>query len=394
MKAFYFTEAAYPYLPPETEYESVRVTMPNRIFDPKVGADLYHRFMDEWLLADDEGLNVMVNEHHQTPTCLNASGPITLAVLARETRNARLLILGNPISNRDQPLRVAEEMAMIDCFSRGRLECGFVKGVPYEIAAANRVPVRLNDRLWEAHDLIVKAWTQHDGPFSFEGKFFHHRMVNVWPRPYQQPHPPVWIATLSAQSAEEAGRRGYVVATFLAGYKDTPKIWQGYQRGWEAGGRTGPCPLDRLAYTAMIYTGETDAEGRAGAEKLLWYLAQNKVPEYFKNPPGYLAPQARGAIMRTQPLGYRMRMQNKVPNLDEEIANGAVFCGSPDTVYKQIKTFYDKVGGMGNLLLMGQAGLMEHEETVRGIKLFAREVYPRLKELGVQGQHLDLSVAA
>jgi alkanesulfonate monooxygenase SsuD/methylene tetrahydromethanopterin reductase-like flavin-dependent oxidoreductase (luciferase family) len=394
MRAFYFTEAAYPYLPPETEYESVRVTMPNRVFDPKVGADLYHRFMDEWLLADDEGLNVMVNEHHQTPNCLNASGPITLAVLARETRNARLLILGNPISNRDQPLRVAEEMAMIDCFSRGRLECGFVKGVPYEIAAANRVPVRLNDRLWEAHDLIVKAWTQHDGPFSFEGKFFHHRMVNVWPKPYQQPHPPVWIATLSAQSAEEIGRRGHVLATFLAGYKDTPKIWQGYQRGWEAAGRTGPCPLDRLAYTAMIYTGETDAEGRAGAEKLLWYLEQNKVPEYFKNPPGYLAPQARGAIMRTQPLGYRMRMQNKAPNLDEEIAKGTVFCGSPDTVYKQIKTFYEKVGGMGNLLLMGQAGLMEHEETVRGIKLFAREVYPRIKDLGEPGQHLDLAVAA
>jgi alkanesulfonate monooxygenase SsuD/methylene tetrahydromethanopterin reductase-like flavin-dependent oxidoreductase (luciferase family) len=93
------------------------------------------------------------------------------------------LILGNPIANRREPVRVAEEMAMVDVYSRGRLECGFVRGVPYEMSAGNHRPTRMMDRFWEAHDLIVKAWTSHDGPFNWEGKYFHHRQVNIWPRP-------------------------------------------------------------------------------------------------------------------------------------------------------------------------------------------------------------------
>ena len=78
--------------------------------------------LDEWLLAEDEGLDIMLNEHHQTPTCVEPAAPLLLGDLARQTNKARLLILGNPIANRRQPVRVAEEMAMIDCISRGRLE--------------------------------------------------------------------------------------------------------------------------------------------------------------------------------------------------------------------------------------------------------------------------------
>src|SRR5947209_19604097 len=121
------------------------------------------------------------------------AAPLVLAALARLTKTARLLILGNPVANRRQPVRVAEEMAMVDVYSRGRLECGFVRGVPYEMSAGNHRPTRMMDRFWEAHDLIVKAWTSHYGPYIWEGKYFHHRQVNIWPRPYQEPHPPIWI---------------------------------------------------------------------------------------------------------------------------------------------------------------------------------------------------------
>ena len=88
----------------------------------KIGADLYHRYIDEWVIAEDLGLEIMVNEHHQTATNLNPAGPIIMGILARETKKARLLILGNPIANRREPVRVAEEMAMVDVYSRGRLE--------------------------------------------------------------------------------------------------------------------------------------------------------------------------------------------------------------------------------------------------------------------------------
>ena len=103
------------------------VNLPNKYYDPDKGADLYHMYLDLWCAADELGLEVMVNEHHQTATCVVPAAPILLGILARQTRRARLLILGNPIANRNQPLRVAEEMAMIDVISRGRLECGFVR---------------------------------------------------------------------------------------------------------------------------------------------------------------------------------------------------------------------------------------------------------------------------
>ena len=190
MKTWFFTEDAYPYLPDQESYESIRVNLPNRNFYPDKGADLYHMYLDMWCAADDLGLEIMNNEHHQTATCMVPAAPLMLSILARETKRARLLILGNPIANRNQPVRVAEEMAMIDVLSRGRLECGFVRSVPYEAAPANVMPFRGTERLWEAHDLILKAWTTHDGPFNFEGRWFHSRHVNIWPRPYQQPHPP------------------------------------------------------------------------------------------------------------------------------------------------------------------------------------------------------------
>src|SRR5499425_3373904 len=169
MKAWHFSENAYPYLPPADEYESIRVSLPNRIYDPKKGAALYDRYIDEWLVAEDEGVEIMLNEHHQTATCVDPAAPLVLAALARMTKKARLLILGNPVANRRQPVRVAEEMAMVDVISKGRLECGFVRGVPYEMSAGNHRPTRMMDRFWEAHDLIVKAWTTHDGPFNWEG---------------------------------------------------------------------------------------------------------------------------------------------------------------------------------------------------------------------------------
>src|SRR5438034_5424509 len=208
MRAWFFSENAYHLLPDPKEYDSIRVKLPNRYYDPKLGADLYHRFIDEWMTAEEMGLEIMVNEHHQTATNLHPSGPVVVGVLARETRKARLLILGNPIANRREPVRVAEEMAMVDVYSRGRLECGFVRGVPYEMSAGNPRPTRMMERFWEAHDLIVKAWTSHDGPFNWEGKYFHHRQVNIWPRPYQEPHPPAPRALDRLSAVSRIGRCG------------------------------------------------------------------------------------------------------------------------------------------------------------------------------------------
>ena len=167
--------------------DSLRNTIPNRLCDPQVAARIYHAALDEWLLCDELGINCMLNEHHASATCLSESPNIQLGILARQTHNVRLLALGHPIAVRSDPIRLAEEIAMIDCISRGRLEIGFVKGAPYEYSPANANPVGITERFWEANDLILKALSTRDGPFNFEGDHHHFRQVNIWPRPWQDP---------------------------------------------------------------------------------------------------------------------------------------------------------------------------------------------------------------
>jgi alkanesulfonate monooxygenase SsuD/methylene tetrahydromethanopterin reductase-like flavin-dependent oxidoreductase (luciferase family) len=377
MRTWYFSENAYPYLPDPSTYESIRVSLPNKHFDPKVGSELYKRYFDEWELADELGLDLMVNEHHQTATNLNPSAAVATAVLARITKKGRLLILGNPIANRRDPIRVAEEMAMIDNYSAGRLECGFVRGVPYESAAANANPVRMVDRFWESHDLIVKAWTSHEGPFNWEGRYFNYRQVNIWPRPYQQPHPPIWITSTTTNQITRIAEHNYVAATFLTGYEQTKTIFDAYRAKRTEMGQT--TAEDRLAYAALIYVGETDEEGFAGARKLLWYLSANKVPLEFRNPPGYASLPTAAKLLKGAPTAF-----DRSAPLEALIEQGVVFAGTPDTVVAQIKRHHAAVGGYGHILMMGQAGFLEHDETVKGITLYAREVYPRVRALGAQ----------
>jgi len=374
MRVWYFSENAYPYLP--DGIDNLRVTLPNRYFDPKIGAELYSRYFDEWELAAEEGLDLMCNEHHQTAINLNSAAPLVMAVLARTTKRARLLILGNPIANRRDPVRVAEEMAMIDNYSHGRLEVGFVRGVPYEISAANANPMRTMERLWEAHDLIIKAWTTHDAPFNWEGRYFNHRQVNVWPRPYQEPHPPVWIASTTPSSMARIADRGHVTATFLTGIDATKIGFDAYrQRRHELG---LPMSENRLAYSGIVYVGDTDEEGYEGARKIMWVITHNLAAVQFKIPPGYVPARARLQVLRGQ--GGPLHGLNTV-GIETLIDRGVAFAGNPDTVYRQIERHYRAVGGYGHLLMLGQSGFLEHEDTAKGIRRFAREVYPRLKAL-------------
>src|ERR1700692_3176349 len=143
---------------------------------------------------------------------------VGLSVLARATKKARLLVLGYPIGHRPDPLRVAEELSTIDVISRGRLDMGFIKGIPYEIAASNRNPTELMDRFWEAHDFILKAMTTHDEDFNWDGEFFQYRHVNVWPRVWQGAPALGWAAPGGLSQARVLGERGYVMATLGTGY--------------------------------------------------------------------------------------------------------------------------------------------------------------------------------
>jgi alkanesulfonate monooxygenase SsuD/methylene tetrahydromethanopterin reductase-like flavin-dependent oxidoreductase (luciferase family) len=197
-------------------------------------------------------------------------------------------------------------------------------------------------------------------------------------RPYQEPHPPIWITALSPGSARDVGERGYVVACFLTGFEGTKVVFDVYRARRAELGLPAP-PLDRFAYAALVYVGDTDEEGYAGARKLMWYLESNKVPPQFTSPPGYHPIAATVNAMKGAVPGIFKMFQN--PALGPLIEAGLVFAGNPDSVYAQVKRMYDHVGGFGHLLIMGQAGFLDHDETVKGMQMFVREVYPRLMEL-------------
>jgi alkanesulfonate monooxygenase SsuD/methylene tetrahydromethanopterin reductase-like flavin-dependent oxidoreductase (luciferase family) len=390
MQVWHFSEMAYHPAWPELG-ESYRVIIPSRLYDPKAGADLYHRYLDEWALCDELGINIMTNEHHATATCSDSVCTIPMAILARETKKVRLLALGMPIGNRSDPIRVAEEYAMIDVISRGRLEMGFVKGVPFEISPANTNPAELTERFWEAHDLILKAMTSLDGPFNWEGTHFHYRQVNVWPRPYQQPHPPVWTPVGSPESAIEAATRGMVIGVLNTGWVRTPAIFEAYRNKAREVGRE-PTP-DRLAYMALIGVGETREEGRRRADQILGYSRTSGiVAPQFANPPGYVSARAAAQMLKAggAMAARATRVQTKdghpinprTMSVDEAIDAGLSFAGTPDDVFDQLRAFYDHVGGFGHVLMMGQGGLLNHEDTVANLGLFSREVLPRIGELG------------
>src|SRR3954470_15729786 len=274
MQVYYFTEQ--PCYPTWNNHSgSLRVNLPNKVVDPLTAGDLFHRYYDEWKAADALGYNIMVNEHHQTATCMSSTVIVGLSVLARETKKARVLVLAYPIGHRPDPLRCAEELAAIDVISRGRLEMGFVKGVPYEVPVANTNPTQVMDRFWEAHDFILKAMTSHDAPFNWEGEVFHYRQENIWRRPYQDPHPPVWITTSSASQARHLGERGYVMATLGAGYK-AKDLFDAYRQGYGAK-RGATAPADRFGYFGLVAVADSEAEARRRGELVAGYVRTSSI---------------------------------------------------------------------------------------------------------------------
>ncbi len=382
MRVYQFSEQ--PYYPTWNDHSgSLRVILPNRKCDPHVAADLFHRYYDEYQLCDELGLDIMLNEHHQTATCMSSAVVIGLAVLSRITKKARLLVLGYPIGHRPDPLRVAEELSTIDVISRGRLDMGFIKGIPYEIPSSNRNPTELMDRFWEAHDFIIKAMTTHDGTFNWEGEFFHYRQVNIWPRVWQEPHPPLWSTTGSSTQARVLGERGYVMATLGTGY-GTRKLYDAYRKGYVA--KFGKAPgADRFAYLGLVAVANDKDEARKRGDLIAGYLRTSAIVHLpFRNPPGYVSVEDNARMLRGESPPRSFTKDGRPFNMhaasvEDLIDAGILFCGRPDEVYDQIVEFCEHSGGMGNLLMMGHAGFLTHEQTVDNLTLFSREVLPRLK---------------
>jgi alkanesulfonate monooxygenase SsuD/methylene tetrahydromethanopterin reductase-like flavin-dependent oxidoreductase (luciferase family) len=390
MDVWFFTEQSH-YPAWDKIPGALRVSASGKYGDPDIASRLLNTYLDEYVLADQLGFNIMVNEHHIASTCMNPSVQLTLAILARQTKNARLLALGSLISNRPDPVRVAEEFAVVDSLSGGRLEMGLVKGAGWELFASNANPTGLMDRYWEAHDLIVKAMSYNEAPFSWEGKHFHYRTVNLWPRCVQTPHPPIWSPANSVGSAKSVASRGYRSAAFLIGFAAKP-IFEAYRAHYEEVFGVAPAD-DRLAYMGLCAVGRTSEDiDRRKASMRAYIKSLERSHEAHAAPPGY-APAADFARLLRSPSRGRMDgaiSARYLPNgqkmsndpTDEELAQaGVMFWGEPERARDQILAFNEAVGGFGHFLMMGQAADMAHEDVVDSLTLFSEHILPTLKGL-------------
>ena len=180
------------------KHRAAWVVLPNTLYDPKKGADEYQSYIEQLVYAEKLGFDVIaVNEHHQTAYGLMPAPNLIAANLIARTTKAKIAIIGRALPLVNNPVNIAEEFAMLDNLSRGRIITGFVRGIGNEYHSTGINPHWSHERYQEAHDLIVQAWTK-PGPFSFEGEHFNNRYVNIWPRPYQTPHPPIWIPSMGS----------------------------------------------------------------------------------------------------------------------------------------------------------------------------------------------------
>ena len=180
------------------KHRAAWVVLPNALYDPVKGAEEYETYLDQLTYAETLGFDAIgVNEHHQTAYGMMPAPNLIASALIQRTKNAKIAILGRALPLVNSPIAIAEEFSMLDNLSKGRIICGFVRGIGTEYHATGLNPSFSLERFQEAHDLIVSAWTR-PGPFEFEGEHFNVRYVNLWPRPYQNPHPPIWIPSMGS----------------------------------------------------------------------------------------------------------------------------------------------------------------------------------------------------
>ncbi len=378
MRFFSFHLMPYPGLPDDYDGPAW-VTCPNELFDPSIGQDIYNRYIDELVYAEELGFDgVCVNEHHQNAYGIMPSPNLIASALARETSRVKIAVVGNALPLYDPPTRVAEEFAMIDNLSRGRLIAGFVVGGGPEYYSFSINPAHARERFAEAHDIILKAWTE-PGPQEYIGKHYKLRFLNTWPRPVQQPHPEIWIpgaGSLETMEFVAAHRYAYMGIPYF--HRSVfERTFGMFRDACEREGYTAD-PL-QSGWLTPIYVAETDEQARAEYESHFWYWVRKLLPGITITPPGYTSLRSLESQMKGAGT-FAVNLQTW-----EQVVEGRyAIVGSPETVYDQLEECLSRFG-TGNLLGLFQLGTLPQAETERNLELFASEVMPRLRERFPEG---------
>ena len=384
MKISMFHLMPYRELPEGFEkiYPSSWFTLPfPKVADANKAAQYYNWTLDELQYAAESGFDgVCTNEHHQNAYGFMVNPNMMGAVLARATRGTRTAIIqmGETAVFLNPPIRVAEEYAMLDCISEGRMVAGFPVGLGGDFAHSyGFAPMEQRGRYREAHELITKAWQAED-VFAWNGKYYQLPMVSIWPRPVQKPHPPIWVPGNASPSTWDFVLQNdycYCYLTYF-GAKGADKTVGGYwKRAAELGRDNNPY---RLGYLIPVGVAESDAAADNIYARHIEYFYHKllHIPEALFMPPGHMTHSSLNYLITKRPLPpFDTLKKNSYKDFKKD---EYLVTGSADRVTEQLLGIIKRLR-VGNLMLLPQFGSMSHEETMENIDRLAKNVLPHLR---------------
>ena len=366
MKAALFCTSRYMGPAPERVWP-----VPAHSYSSEIAQHSYQTTLEQFGLADEVGFDwVTVAEHHFAPFSLTPNPMVFAGALTQIVKRAKIALLGAsiPILN---PIRVAEEMAMLDTLTGGRIVAGMLRGTGNEYVTYNFNPSESRARFEEALQLIKMAWTEPQ-PFAWQGRFFQYRSICIWPRPVQQPHPPIYMSASSPESGEYAARNRLGIGFAFTSAPQAKLAAQHYRAQarkfeWE------PKP-DDVIFRVGIHVADNDEQAYEDLEEAsrgprhLGLSTANRAVEAAVKDAGYYGRDVEGQRGRLFARG----------DLKDRIATGQLLIGSPDTVSKQIEKLRDDLGcGILDLTLVTQLG----QRTLHAIELIGEKIIPRMHEM-------------
>src|SRR5499425_1430874 len=381
MFVMYFTEQPMSAYPAQIGLDvgHTALMFSNKYFDPVAGSRLYNEYLEHYIYAEEQGVEgFMLNEHHNAPFCMQAKCNIFASILAAVTKKAKIVLLGNPLPLAENPVRLAEELAMIDMISKGRLVPGIVRGGGQESLSAGVNPAFNRERFQEAHDLIVAAWTR-EGPFRWEGTHYQHRVVNPWAVPLQKPHPRVWIpGVLSKETIIWAARQRYPYIALSTEIEATKKIWQLYDKtAAEVGYEGGP---EYRGYLQRCHVADTEEKALANARQFMWMQGEftGLAHPVWWTPSGYFSPSIRTAFVE---YAVGRRSNPRGASFEDQIQNQQIIAGTPKTVIPKLRRLLEETRP-SIVGFWASDGFVSSEDTKTCVRLLGQEVLPALREIG------------
>lgn len=380
LEFYNFTLMPYPFVPPGEDLESTWVTLPNTYFEPGQAHKLFTEYLEQLVASERLGYDgIIVNEHHQNAFGTIAAPNVWAGWLAARTERIRIGVIGNALPLHRNPLRVAEEIAMLDVVSGGRIISGHVRGMGAEYHSSQMDPTTSKARFWEAHDLIVKAWTE-PGPFAWQGEHYDIEQANIWPRPLQQPHPPVWMpGTGSVDTIDEVARRRFSYMQTTTSNWITKKSFATFRQIAEEKYGYTPDPR-QLGRVVPTYVAETDKQAyREFMPHAMWFFRTGlKIPMHHLAPPGYNSAES---MLRTMKGRAAAGVKNFWEmSYDELIDLGYIIVGSPQTVAEKYDQQVEEYGLGMAISAGGHLGSMPHWMVMKNLQIMAEEVMPLFRE--------------